>query len=108
VAEHGSRRVGVVPEVHGQERAFLERGRALERPERSLERLDDIAAAAYLGRLLRAEGAACDGADLERFSVAEEAGRKKLVRRAAFEGADDRHSQIAAGIDRGCRTMCRS
>ena len=63
LAEDGAGGIGVVAEVDGQERPVAERGAALEGPEGRLQRVDDVAAAADLGRIAAAERTAGDLGD---------------------------------------------
>ena len=96
LAVDGPGRVGVVAEVDGEQRAGAEVVAAVERPERRLERADDVAAALDLGRLPVLERAGRDLVDLgrQRLGVPEArerrpARREQLVLRDALERADD-------------------
>ena len=66
LAVDGPGRVGVVAEVDSEQCAGAEVVAAVERPERRLERADNVAAALDLGRLPVFERAGCDLVDLGR------------------------------------------
>jgi hypothetical protein len=63
LAIDGASCFGVVAEIDGEEGALLERGAPVERPERGLERMDDVPTAANLGRVLAPIGPLRDGRD---------------------------------------------
>src|SRR4051794_14445971 len=81
-------RIGIVSEVDGCEDAILERSGRAQRPERRLERIDDVAPAPDARRLLRTERPCGDRGDLRMQRLASPEAAHRLVEALMEKSAD--------------------